>query len=52
MCGQGEQRLLNVDRAPPGQRPRAEGNAGEGQRGQEEGGVAAEARQVLLQALS
>jgi hypothetical protein len=46
--GQGEERLLNVDWAPPGERARAEGHAGEGQGGEQEGGVTAQARQVLL----
>jgi hypothetical protein len=46
--GQGEERLLNVDWAPPGERARAEGHAGEGQGGEQEGGVPAQARQVLL----
>ncbi len=46
--GQGEERLLNVDGAPPGERARAEGHAGEGQSREQEGGVTAQARQVLL----
>ncbi len=46
--GQGEERLLNVDWAPPGERTRAEGHAREGQGREQEGGVPAQARQVLL----
>jgi hypothetical protein len=46
--GQGEQRLLNVDWAPPGERARAEGHAREGQGREQESGVTAQARQVLL----
>jgi len=46
--GEGEEGLLDVDRAPPGQRARAEGDAGEGEGGEQEGGVPTQARQVLL----